>query len=77
MRKITGSLLVAALMTMTTSRLRAGDKEWAPVGKVPTDVTTASVIAKTVSHPHHHTVYRDICYPPTKRVVSPPPRAIV
>ncbi len=74
MKKIIRVSLVAALATLSLTRLEAGDREWAVVGKVLTGVAAVTAL----SHAINADVYvappaYTYCPPQPQVVVTPPP----
>jgi len=89
MKKMILAVVAVAVVGMSVPTARAGDREWATVGKVLTGVAAGVVIARAIdSEPTHTTVsygyaapsYRvsytvsaPPCPPPPPRVVYAPP----
>jgi len=79
---LTGTVMVA-LAGASLQSARAGDREWATVGKVLTGVAVAGIlVAATDGHAHCSVTYSTPAYcppcpPPPQVVYCPPPAPVV
>ena len=77
MKKIVIAALIATFAAAGLQNARAGDHEWAVVGKVLTGVAVAGVVAGAIDHVlcDVHYGYAPVCAPPAV-VYAPPPAPV-
>jgi hypothetical protein len=73
MKKLIAATMILGLAAATVQTAKAGDREWAVVGKVLTGVAAAAVITHAVNAEPAPVYYT--C-PPTYTYCPPPPRVV-